>query len=256
MWSKTTASGKPGARLSARLKSSLRKFVSKKLFQRNHQKLILVDDHIFIGSSNIGADYGGDKYGNDMFLDLNMRVKGYCIEKMYHLIENVLLKKIKKREIVTTEGFKKRKIQKAFKGLEKYHTGDYVCDDKYDILVSKCGKKAEIQNDLFNNILHAKRKIVLLSPYYFDSVLEYLPLIEAARRGVEVEILTSKKRDIDCYKSLKNEYLFKELIEAGIKVYEFPDKYLHGKAFLFDDKVLHIGSFNLDGWSFKNNTGE
>lgn len=218
--------------------------------------MILVDDHIFIGSSNIGADYGGEKYGNDMFLDLNMRLKGYCTDRVYDLIENVLLKKHSSKEMLSSSGLEKWKIRRAFKKLDKFQNSEYVSKGKYDILVSKCGKKSEIQNDLFNNIVRAKRKIVLLSPYYFDSVLEFLPLVEAVERGVEVEILTSKNRDIDCYKSLKNEYLFKELIEAGVKVYEFPEKFLHGKAFLFDDKVLQLGSFNLDGWSFKNNTGE
>ena len=58
------------------------------------------------------------------------------------------------------------------------------------------------------------------------------------------------------YSLLITSQLFHRLIKDGVKVYEYPEKFLHGKAFLFDDKELSLGSFNLDGWSFFQNTGK
>lgn len=238
-----------------RLKFSVRRFFSRKFFKRDHQKLVLVDDHVFIGSSNIGADYGGPRYGNDSFLDLNLRLQGYCVEKLYHLIEELLFGKKSHLETFSPSGWKKRRLLREFAQVKSFRDADYVRPRSHDLLASKFGKSSAIQNDLFDNIARAQRKIVLLAPYFFDSVLDFLPLVEALERGVEVEILTAQRRDINCYKSLHNRFLFKRLIDAGAKVFEYPDKFLHAKAFLFDDRVLHVGSFNLDGWSFKNNTG-
>jgi cardiolipin synthase len=225
------------------------------MFKRNHQKVILVDDNVFIGSSNIGEDYGGPKYGNDSFLDLNIRMKGYVTEKLYETIDNVILKNKPKRLKLSKNKRKKQKMFESFKDSPRFKDSDYVDKDKYNILISNYSERKEIQNSLYRNMLAAKKKIVILAPYYYDSILKYFPLKEIAQSGVEVEILTSQKRDISCYKDLLNNLLFKELIDSGVKVYEYPDKFLHGKAFLFDDQVLQIGSFNLDGWSFQNNTG-
>lgn len=95
-----------------------------------------------------------------------------------------------------------------------------------------------------------------MAPYYYKSVLEYIDLIHALETGVNVKILTSKNRDIQCYSTFKNRILFDSLINKGAKVHEYTSNFLHGKAFLFDNKTLSMGSFNLDGWSFKNNTGK
>ena len=43
-------------------------------FQRNHQKVKLVDDWQFIGSLNVADPYTGARYGTCAFRDLNVLV--------------------------------------------------------------------------------------------------------------------------------------------------------------------------------------
>lgn len=241
-------------RLTGRLKNFVRRFSNRKLFKRNHQKVILVDDNVFIGSSNIGEDYGGEKYGNSSFVDLNMRIKGYVTEKMYSKIDNVILKNKPRRLNLSKQKRKKQKMCEEFGKVPRQKDSEYVRRENYDLLLSST-HHIEIQKKLFNHLVEAEKKVTIIAPYYSDSIIQYLPIKEAAQRGVEIEILTSKKRDIDCYKDLENGVLFSELIKSGVKVYEYNGKFLHGKALLFDDQVLQLGSFNLDGWSNQNNTG-
>ena len=46
-----------------------------KFFNRNHQKVMLVDDHVFCGSINIADPYSGPRYGDSSFRDLNIILK-------------------------------------------------------------------------------------------------------------------------------------------------------------------------------------
>lgn len=41
-------------------------------FQRNHSKVMLVDDNIFVGSLNIANEYSAVRYGDGNFRDLNI----------------------------------------------------------------------------------------------------------------------------------------------------------------------------------------
>jgi phosphatidylserine/phosphatidylglycerophosphate/cardiolipin synthase-like enzyme len=72
-------------------------------------------------------------------------------------------------------------------------------------------------------------------------------------RGVDVELITSAKRDQPVYKYIKNGLLLRRLIKKGLKVYESHEKILHTKAYIFDKNVMSIGSFNNDRWSWKIN---
>ena len=46
-----------------------------KFFNRNHQKVMLCDDHVFCGSLNIAAPYSGTRYGDGSFRDLNILLR-------------------------------------------------------------------------------------------------------------------------------------------------------------------------------------
>lgn len=70
-------------------------------------------------------------------------------------------------------------------------------------------------------------------------------LKDAVKRGVEVELITAKNRDIPCYRHLKNDHILHDMISEGIKVYEIKEKYLHMKGLLFDDEALTFGRVQI-----------
>jgi phosphatidylserine/phosphatidylglycerophosphate/cardiolipin synthase-like enzyme len=72
---------------------------------------------------------------------------------------------------------------------------------------------------IIEQLIAAKKKVRIMAPYYYPVKELENRLIEAAQRGVEVEIITARKRDIPCYRNLKNAYLMRKLIQNGIKVY-------------------------------------
>jgi len=76
----------------------------------------------------------------------------------------------------------------------------------------------------------------------------YDPAID---RGVSIELITSAKRDQPVYKYIKNGLLMRRLIRKGVSVYESHEKVLHAKAYIFDDRLMTVGSLNNDRWSWR-----
>ena len=94
--------------------------------------------------------------------------------------------------------------------------------------------------DLFDQ---AKEKIVIEMPYFGDFRI-HKKIIEAAWRGVEIELIVPSEADI--LQDI-NMSLFKDLYELGldnIKIYMY-DGMLHGKVVVIDDELAFLGSGNF-----------
>jgi cardiolipin synthase len=66
-----------------------------------------------------------------------------------------------------------------------------------------------------------------------------------ALRGVEVNIVLPKKPDFFIV-GWANASFFEKLLKSKAKVYQYDDGFLHAKAVLVDDKILSVGSANLN----------
>ena len=75
----------------------------------------------------------------------------------------------------------------------------------------------------------------MVQPYYYPIKKVEKALISALDRGVEVELITSAKRDQPVYKNLSNIYMTAKLRKRGMKIYEMHDKILHMKGYYSDD---------------------
>jgi len=98
----------------------------------------------------------------------------------------------------------------------------------------------------------AAKSITLANAYFIPTAAMKKALVDAARRGVEVTVLTNSKEtnDIPIITDVARlSYL--ELIQAGVKVHEWHGERkgegtLHAKFGVFDSKVIIMGSYNLD----------
>ena len=67
----------------------------------------------------------------------------------------------------------------------------------------------------------------------------------AAKRGVDTMILMPHIPDKKYAFMLAHSY-YPELIEAGVKIYEYLPGFLHSKTFVSDDEKAVVGSINMD----------
>ena len=194
------------------------------MFERYHQKIILIDDQVFIGSTNFDIEYAGNKYGNNSFYDLNVKLTKKCLNEAKDVFFEIALK----------FGFK-----------IVNHSFNEVPDDNFEIITSEpYYYMNDIQERLLHMIHNAKQRVILVSGYYFNNKKLNRGIKDAVNRGVKVELITSKVREQEAYKHLDNYKLTKALRQTGAKVSEFiDDRVLHMKVSVIDDQVV-LGSFN------------
>ena len=94
-------------------------------------------------------------------------------------------------------------------------------------------------------IQQAQRYLYINTPYLIvdDSLLS--ALILAAKRGVDVRIVTPHRWDKWVIHMTTRSY-YRDLIRGGVKVYEYSRGFMHAKTFVCDDRVAVVGTTNLD----------
>jgi cardiolipin synthase len=94
-------------------------------------------------------------------------------------------------------------------------------------------------------INNAKEYVYINTPYLVvdDNLLSALTL--AAKSGVDVRIITPHRWDKKVVQICSQSY-YRQLILAGVKVYEYSNGFNHSKTFVSDDKVATVGTTNLD----------
>jgi cardiolipin synthase len=67
----------------------------------------------------------------------------------------------------------------------------------------------------------------------------------AAKSGVDVRIITPYVGDNKIVHMTTRSY-YRELIKAGVKIFEYTDGFIHSKTFVSDDRIATVGTANLD----------
>jgi cardiolipin synthase len=113
-------------------------------------------------------------------------------------------------------------------------------------------KEQYIRNAYIKLINNAKENLYLETPYLVpDSpILESLKI--SALSGVDVRIIIPGKPDHFFMQWAASSYIG-ELLEAGIKIYNYQNGFIHAKTIVADSTVMSIGTANMDIRSFKLN---
>jgi cardiolipin synthase len=101
-------------------------------------------------------------------------------------------------------------------------------------------------------ITYASHSIHLTNAYFVPDAQILKAFTDAARRGVDVKLLVPSVTDSELALNAQR-YYYADLLEAGVKVYEFRTAMLHAKTAVIDEVWSTVGSSNLDYWSFVSN---
>ncbi len=208
-----------------------------RLNYRNHRKLCIIDGEIgYIGGFNVGDEYLGivKRYGP--WRDTHLRIEGDAIDQMQ-------MRFIKDWNFTTTHGS--------------------VClDPRYFPIRAQCEgvgmqivssgpdtKWHNIRNSYFKMINEAESHIYLTTPYFVpdDGIFEALRV--AALSGLDVRILIPGNPDHLFVYWASTSYLG-ELLEAGVRCYQYEQGFIHAKCLCIDGKMCSVGTANMDIRSF------
>ena len=96
-----------------------------------------------------------------------------------------------------------------------------------------------------NLINRAKKYVYITTPYLVIDYSLTMALVSAAKSGVDVRIITPHIPDKKTVFEVTRAY-YKELLAAGVKIYEYEPGFIHSKNFVVDDKYATVGTVNMD----------
>ena len=205
---------------------------------RNHRKIIVIDGTVaFTGGINISDKYlKGDKTLGKWH-DMHLRIKGPVVEDL----DNVFLQDW---ELVSEQQIEAQKRTKAknFSGSSIVQIVSTGPDDDF----------SAIEQTYFSIINSAKNYLYIVNPYIIPGPAILTALDTAAISGVDVRLLVSENNDSQLVNWSVRSY-FENLLRAGVKIYLFPDGFLHSKIMISDDAIASVGTANIDIRSFEQN---
>jgi len=206
---------------------------------RNHRKLLVVDGRVaFMGSQNItDSTYNLRKNLRRglHWVDLMARIDGPIVSS----INAVFLSDWYSETDEVVQGIELFDVQAGW--------GDLDCQ------IVPSGPGFEFQNNLklFMGLLFAaKRKIIIVSPYFVPDEALLTAIQSTCQRGIEVELFVSEEGDQAMVYHAQRSY-YETLLRAGVRIWMYKRPYiLHSKSMSVDDEVAVIGSSNMDMRSF------
>lgn len=105
------------------------------------------------------------------------------------------------------------------------------------------------ENLYIQMINDAQEYIYIFTPYLIvcNELMTALKL--AAKRGVDVRIVTPAIPDKK-YIYKMTQFNYKELLLAGVRIYQYTPGFIHSKTLLMDGRLASVGSINMDNRSF------
>ncbi len=104
--------------------------------------------------------------------------------------------------------------------------------------------------EMFETLMYgARRELVITTPYYVPDESMQAALCASARRGVDTTIVFPARNDSWIVAAASRSY-YADLLDAGVKIFEYLGGLLHTKSLTLDGEMTLIGSANMDRRSF------
>ena len=99
------------------------------------------------------------------------------------------------------------------------------------------------------SIAAARRRLYISNSYFVPDDDFRRLLIDAARRGVDVRILTTSDRTDIKTTWYAGRARYEELLEGGVRIYEYQPTMMHAKSLVVDGVWSSVGTLNFDNRS-------
>lgn len=200
---------------------------------RQHRKIIVIDDEVaYTGSMNmVDPAFFKQDAGVGQWIDMMIRITGPTVNVLSAIhawdweVETG-------QRIMPTQPYCLIRDNKKPLPIQVVPSGPGMPDNL-------------IQQVLTLAINQAQHSICITTPYFVpsDELLEEFRM--TAQRGVTVELIIPKKNDSLMVQWASRAY-YTELLDAGVKIYEFHGGLLHTKSVVVDNLYCLVGTVNID----------
>lgn len=214
-------------------------FFGRKINYRNHRKILLIDNEIgYIGGMNVADRYIEGKPSLGKWRDTHIKVIGDGVQG---------LAKVFRRDY----HFVSRQLSSISTKMPSKHDGLTPCNMQTVFSGPDMEYRAIMQTYL-RIIMQSTKYVYIESPYFMPNEAVRSALVTAAKSGVEIKIIIPLFSD-DRIVLMSTYSYVKDLASAGIHFYFYKAGFIHSKLIVSDDKIVSLGSANMDFRSLEHN---
>ena len=203
---------------------------------RDHRKLVVIDGNVgYTGGLNFGDEYINEVSLYGLWKDAGIRIEGTAVKNMTVMF--LQFWQASTEQIITLpEGEPVVEFTEEKGYVQPFSDSPTDSED-----VSKTAH--------LNMIWSAKHHLYIMTPYFVVDNETLSALKQASKNGIDVRIILPHVPDkVYMLESARSYY--KELISAGVKVYEYTPGFIHSKVMMADDRIAIVGTINMDYRSY------
>jgi cardiolipin synthase len=224
--------------------SPIHPIISTHYNNRDHRKICVIDGKTaFTGGINLSDEYINRRHPFGHWKDTGVMIKGSAVKSFTLMFLQLWEIKSDKKDVYDYYLAPGEYTDEELAAMER--ESGYVIPYG-DIPIDGENIAQNVYMDMINN---ARHYVHVMTPYL---VLDYETLAAikfAAARGVEVSLLLPHIPDKKYAFALAKSH-YKELIKAGVNIYEYTPGFIHAKTVISDNRKAVVGSVNLDYRSF------
>jgi cardiolipin synthase len=99
----------------------------------------------------------------------------------------------------------------------------------------------------------ADHTVRINTPYFLPDRALRRALVGIAQRGVQVSVIVPGQHTDQKWVRLASRRMWGQLLQAGVRIFEFDAAMMHAKVLLVDDLWAVLGTTNIDNRSFEHN---
>jgi cardiolipin synthase A/B len=200
--------------------------------RRLHHKIVVCDGTIaLVGGINISNRYN-DLPGNPAWLDWAIQIRGDAAYELHKLCNHFYSKwnndtiDLDRKEVLEN-------IDLSLHCAVRIRRNDWVMN------------KNQISASYMEMLKNAQHEIIIMSSYFIPSSFIRMSMVQAINRGVKIKLILAAISDIGIAKYTER-YLYAWALRQGIEIFEYKKNVLHGKIAVCDERIVTIGSYNIN----------
>ncbi len=200
---------------------------------RDHRKITVIDGKVgFTGGYNLANEYFNITHPYGQWKDTGIRLEGDAIPSLTVMFLE-MWNAIKKTDTDYGQYLPEINYEAKQKGYIQPYADNPLDDER-------------VGENVYMNILkNAKSYAYFTTPYLIISDEMKRELTLAAKRGVDVRIVTPGIPDKKpVYMATRSYYA--GLVKSGVRIYEYTPGFCHAKQCVCDDETAVVGTINMD----------
>ncbi|MGM9660867.1 MAG: cardiolipin synthase [Faecousia sp.] len=202
------------------------------LNHRDHRKITVIDGKVgFTGGYNLAEEYFDRKHPYGKWKDTGLRLEGEAVRNLSAAF----------LELWGVQCRQKEDYGKYLDVLHSVRVSGFV----QPFADNPLGQERAAEEVYLNLVSQANRSVYFMTPYLIITDDMNRALCLAAKRGVDVRIITPGIPDKKTVYAVTRSY-YAGLACQGVRIYEYTPGFCHAKQCICDGRIASVGTSNLD----------